>query len=148
MRHELHKQFNNKSITLASHESATRKDILEAVASGVWINLKNSHIFCMHTDFHTQITSTIGKWSKSFFTNGDVIDLLNAMAISQNISDPRDHLYTIIKSRFPDCTMQNYKIYKKALTVKMKVEPRKSRRNISSSCIKLPGNKCALLMYK
>ena len=98
----------------------------------------------MFTDFPTQIASTIGKWHKSFFTNGDVIDLLNAMAISQSISDPRDHLYTIIKSRFPDCTMQKYKIYKKALAAKMKVEPRKSRRSISSSCIKLPGNKCAL----
>lgn len=68
-----------------------------------------------------------------------MIDLLNAMTVSEHIQDPRELFYTIITSRCPT-TIKKYHLYDKALKVQLKTEPRKSRlRRSSSSSQLLPG---------
>ena len=61
-----------------------------------------------------------GKWHKDFFTNRDVADILTAMATASiEKKDERDLFYSIVKSRFPNCTMSQYKLYGKAKQVKL-----------------------------
>ena len=80
----------------------------------------------------------IGKWHRSFFTNGDVVDLLTAMAISEYIQKPRDLFYDIVTSCCPTKT-KKYKLYEKAMKVKLKTEPRKSSRRRNTSSTPLTG---------
>ena len=102
----------------------------------------NWHVLCacfmheckcfMYTNLSTNCC-TAGKWHRDFLTNGDVVDLINAMIKSEDISNEREHFYCIIKSIYPNCSMKKYRLYEKAMKVKMTAEPRKSRRRGSSS---------------
>ena len=88
----------------------------------------------------------VGKWHKDSFTNGDVVDILTAMNISEHISDEKDHFHFIVKSSFPNCSATKYKLYEKALKVKRKTEPRKSRRRRGKASSKeTPGNEHTLI---
>ena len=57
----------------------------------------------------------------------------------QHTSDARDKFYAIVKSEFPNCTMKKYRLYEKAMIVKMTTETRKSHRRRLSSCIQQKG---------
>ena len=115
-----------------------RKEVLDAISSGCALCI----IFCfIFPDFFlTHNGFLIGKWHKNCFTNGDVVDLLTAMSRSECAIDQRELLYSIVMSGCPNCTMKKYRLYEKALKVKMEAEPRKSRRRRSSSN-RLPGTR-------
>ena len=99
-----------------------------------------SFFFIFPDFFLTHNGFLIGKWHKNCFTNGDVVDLLTAMSRSECAIDQRELLYSIVMSGCPNCTMKKYRLYEKALKVKMEAEPRKSRRRRSSSN-RLPGTR-------
>ena len=67
-----------------------------------------------------------GEWARDSFNNGDIVDLLNAMSVL-GIGEPRDRLYTIVKSSVKT-SMDKYKLYTKALGVLNRVNPRAERR--------------------
>ena len=69
-----------------------------------------------------------------------MIDLINVMIKSEDINNEREHFYCIVKSIFPNCSMKKYRLYEKALKVKMTAEPRNSRRRGSSSSNQPSGN--------
>ena len=83
-----------------------------------------------------------GKWYRNFFTNGDVLELLNAMN-ALGIEDARERFYTIATSRGPS-TATKYRLYEKAKQVLCRANLRKThkiRRSATQTSSQTPAGK-------
>ena len=70
------------------------------------------YIFFIFALIRIQIMLWIVKWHRSFFTNGDIVDLLTAMTISESVQDQHDLFYDIVTSRCPTTTKKIQVVWK------------------------------------
>ena len=65
---------------------------------------------------HREYNAYTGKWTKSVFTNGDIVALMSAIKATDNVKNDRDVLFAIVNSKSPT-TMNKYKLFQKAQQV-------------------------------
>ena len=85
-------------------------------------------MLCLHFHIKSQTNklTLTGKWTKHFFTNGDIVMLLSAVQ-ELGASNYRETLYNIVSSRC-ETSFTKYQIWQKAQELQSRITTRTSRR--------------------